>query len=56
LEGKFAEALKLLRGYVKSKIKGRGMEVVRTIMEKAEHSSALRLTNYNHEEELMLQE
>jgi hypothetical protein len=40
LENKFAEALKLLGGFVKSKIKGRGMEVLRTVMEKAEHSSA----------------
>jgi ribosomal protein S13 len=56
LENKFAEALKLLGGYVKSKIKGKGMEVLRTVMEKAEHSSAPRLTNFNHEEDQKLRE
>jgi hypothetical protein len=56
LENKFAEAHKLLGGFVKSKIKGRGMEVLRTVMEKAEHSSAPRLTNFNHEEDQKLRE
>jgi hypothetical protein len=43
---------------VNNKIKGRGMAILRTIMDQAEHSSALRLTNFNHEEkeELILQE
>jgi ribosomal protein S13 len=56
LESKFAEAIKLLGGYVKSKIKGIGMEVVRTVMDKAEHTNALRITNFNHEEECKLRE
>jgi hypothetical protein len=43
-----------LVGYVKDNIKGKGMEVVRTVMDKAEHSSALRITNFNHEKECKL--
>jgi hypothetical protein len=54
LEKKFRESLNLLVGYVNNKFKGRCMAVLRTIMDKAEHSSAPRLTNYNHEEECKL--
>jgi hypothetical protein len=35
IEEKFIESLHLLVGYVKDNIKGRGMEVVRTVMDKA---------------------
>ncbi|KAK2426711.1 hypothetical protein QL285_025351 [Trifolium repens] len=47
----FRESLHILTDYVKDNIKGKGMEVVRTVMAKADHSSALRLTNSNHVEE-----
>jgi hypothetical protein len=56
LEEKFRESLKLLVGYVQNKIKGRGMEIVNRVVEYAEHSSAPRTTNYNHEEERAIQE
>jgi uncharacterized protein YnzC (UPF0291/DUF896 family) len=56
LEGKFSESLRLLGDYVKNKIKGRGMDIVTRVVEYAEHASAPRLTNYNHEEERILQE
>jgi hypothetical protein len=55
IEEKFIESLHLLVGYVKDNIKGRGMEVVRTVMDKAEHTNALKITNFNHEEECKLQ-
>ncbi|KAK2382302.1 hypothetical protein QL285_069847 [Trifolium repens] len=42
LENEFRQSLRLLGGYVKSKIQGRGMEAL---------SHALRLTFFNHEEE-----
>ncbi|KAK2403177.1 hypothetical protein QL285_052638 [Trifolium repens] len=51
LEQKFSQSLRLLGGYVKRKIKGRGMEVLSQIMSAADRSHALRLTFFNHEEE-----
>jgi hypothetical protein len=56
LEEKFIETLRLLGGYVKNKIKGRGLDIVTRVVKYAEHSSAPRLTNFNHEEERVLQE
>ncbi|KAK2367466.1 hypothetical protein QL285_080748 [Trifolium repens] len=51
LEGKFSQSLRLLGGYVKRRIEGRGMEALSQIMNAAERSHALRLTFFNHEEE-----
>jgi hypothetical protein len=51
LEGKFSETLRLLGNHVKEKIKGKGMDAISQIMASANHSHALRLTIYNHEEE-----
>jgi hypothetical protein len=51
LEDKFSQSLSLLGGYVKSKIQGRGMNVVTQIMDAAARSHAPRLTFFNHEEE-----
>ncbi|KAK2394345.1 hypothetical protein QL285_056187 [Trifolium repens] len=51
LEEKFSQSLRLLGGYVKRRIEGRGMEALSQIMSAAERSHALRLTFYNHEEE-----
>ncbi|KAK2350726.1 hypothetical protein QL285_097935 [Trifolium repens] len=51
LEQKFSQSLRLLGGYVKRKIGGRGMEVLSQIMSVADRSHALRLTFFNHEEE-----
>ncbi|KAK2436293.1 hypothetical protein QL285_021295 [Trifolium repens] len=51
LEGKFSETLRLLGNHVKEKIKGKGMDAINQIMASANHSHALRLTFYNHEEE-----
>jgi hypothetical protein len=51
LEEKFRETLSLLGGYVKNKIKGRGMDILNRVVDYAEHSSAPRLTSFNHEEE-----
>jgi hypothetical protein len=51
IEENFRESLHILTDYVKDNIKGKGMEVVRIVMTKADHSSALRLTNFNHVEE-----
>ncbi|KAK2435924.1 hypothetical protein QL285_020948 [Trifolium repens] len=56
LEEKFRETLRLLGGYVKNKIKGRGLDIVARVVKYVEHSSAPRLTNFNHEEERVLQE
>jgi uncharacterized protein YnzC (UPF0291/DUF896 family) len=56
IEENFKESLHLLADYVKDNIKGKGMEVVRNVMAKAEHSSALRITNFNHEDECKLRE
>ncbi|KAK2416552.1 hypothetical protein QL285_038939 [Trifolium repens] len=56
MEAKFSESLRLLGGYVKSKIQGRGMIAVTQIMNAADQSHAPRLTNYNHEEEHKRQE
>ncbi|KAK2352189.1 hypothetical protein QL285_096503 [Trifolium repens] len=56
LEAKFSESLRLLGGYVKNKIQGRGMNALNQIMDAAEQSHALRITNYNHEEECAFQE
>ncbi|KAK2429538.1 hypothetical protein QL285_027967 [Trifolium repens] len=56
LEAKFSESLRLLGGYVKNKIQGRGMNALNQIMDDVEQSHALRLTNYNHEEECVFQE
>jgi hypothetical protein len=36
---------------MKHNIKGKGMEVVRNVMAKADHSSGLRIRNFNHDEE-----
>ncbi|KAK2422781.1 hypothetical protein QL285_033286 [Trifolium repens] len=52
MEYLFSQSLRVLGDHVKSKIKGRGMAVVREIMDIAESSHAPRLTVYNHEEEL----
>ncbi|KAK2354921.1 hypothetical protein QL285_092383 [Trifolium repens] len=51
LEEKFSQSLRLLGGYVKRRIEGRGMEALSQIMSAAERSHALRLTFFNHEEE-----
>ncbi|KAK2399660.1 hypothetical protein QL285_049452 [Trifolium repens] len=51
LEEKFSQSLRLLGGYVKRRIEGRGMETLSQIMNAAERSHALRLTFFNHEEE-----
>ncbi|KAK2395053.1 hypothetical protein QL285_056819 [Trifolium repens] len=51
LEQKFSQSLRLLGGYVKRRIAGRGMEALSQIMSAAERSHALRLTFFNHEEE-----
>ncbi|KAK2444731.1 hypothetical protein QL285_015736 [Trifolium repens] len=51
LEEKFSQSLRLLGGYVKRRIEGRGMEALSQIMNAAERSHALRLTFINHEEE-----
>ncbi|KAK2356145.1 hypothetical protein QL285_093500 [Trifolium repens] len=51
LEEKFSQSLRLLGGYVKRRIEGRGMEALSQIMNAAERSHALRLTLFNHEEE-----
>ncbi|KAK2382363.1 hypothetical protein QL285_069907 [Trifolium repens] len=56
IEENFRESLHLLVDHVKDNIKGRGMEVLRTVMDQAEHSNALRITNFNHEEKCKLQE
>ncbi|KAK2382847.1 hypothetical protein QL285_070360 [Trifolium repens] len=52
LENKFSQSLRLLGGYVKRKIEGRGMKALSQIMNAAERSHALRLTFFNHEKEL----
>jgi hypothetical protein len=52
MERLFSESLRLLGDQVKSKIQGRGMAAVRTLIDIAESSSAPRLTFYNHEKEL----
>ncbi|KAK2436394.1 hypothetical protein QL285_021392 [Trifolium repens] len=52
MEYMFSQSLRVLGDHVKSKIKGRGMAVVRVVMDIAESSHAPRLTFYNHEEEL----
>ncbi|KAK2401744.1 hypothetical protein QL285_051313 [Trifolium repens] len=51
LEEKFSQSLRLLGGYVKRRIEGRGMEALSQIMSAVERSHALRLTFFNHEEE-----
>ncbi|KAK2374741.1 hypothetical protein QL285_075682 [Trifolium repens] len=51
LEEKFSQSLRLLGGYVKRRIEGRGMEALSQIMNAAERSHALRLTFFNHVEE-----
>ncbi|KAK2374582.1 hypothetical protein QL285_075534 [Trifolium repens] len=51
LEEKFSQSLRLLGGYVKRRIEGRGMEALSQIMSVDERSHALRLTFFNHEEE-----
>ncbi|KAK2443770.1 hypothetical protein QL285_014846 [Trifolium repens] len=56
LEYKFSESLRLLGGYVKNKIQGRGMNALNQIMAVEELSHAPRLTNFNHEEECAFQE
>jgi hypothetical protein len=56
MEAKFSESLRLLGGYVKNKIQGRGMNALNQIMDAAEQSHAPRITNYNHEEECAYQE
>jgi hypothetical protein len=56
LEGKFSESLRLLGDYVKNKIKGRGVSTVRRVCEAADRSNMLRITTFNHEEELLRQQ
>jgi hypothetical protein len=51
IEENFRESLHILADYVKDNIKGKRMEVVRNVMAKSNHSSALRITNFNHDEE-----
>ncbi|WJX83930.1 hypothetical protein P8452_66554 [Trifolium repens] len=51
LEEKFSQSLRLLGGYIKRRIEGRGMEALSQIMNVVERSHALRLTFFNHEEE-----
>jgi hypothetical protein len=51
LKDKFSQSLKLLGDYMKSKIQGRGMNALNQIMHAEEVSHALKLTNFNHEEE-----
>ena len=52
MEYLFSQSLRVLGDHVKSKMKGRGMAVVRMVMDIAECSRSPRLTFYNHEEEL----
>ncbi|KAK2416178.1 hypothetical protein QL285_038597 [Trifolium repens] len=52
MEYLFSQSLRIMGNHLKSKIQGRGMAVVRDLMNIAERSRALRLTFYNHEEEL----
>jgi hypothetical protein len=56
LKSRFGDALEVLSRYLKEKIKGRGMEILSQVMDFAEHAHAPRLTNYNHEEDLLLSE
>jgi hypothetical protein len=56
IEENFRESLHILTDYMKHNIKGKGMEVVRNVMAKADLSSALRLTNFNHDEECQRRE
>jgi hypothetical protein len=56
LERKFSMTLKMLGGYVKERIKGRARSVIRQVFEAADHSCLLRITNYNHQEELLKQQ
>jgi hypothetical protein len=51
LEEKFSQSLKLRGDYMKSKIQGRGINALNQIMHAEEVSHALKLTNFNHEEE-----
>ncbi|KAK2423122.1 hypothetical protein QL285_033597 [Trifolium repens] len=51
LEDMFNESLKLLGDHMKGKIEGRGMNALNQIMHAEEVSHALKLTNFNHEEE-----
>jgi hypothetical protein len=56
LERKFSMSLKMLGGYIKEKIKGRASSVISQVFEAADHSCLLRITNYNHQEELLKQQ
>jgi hydroxylamine reductase (hybrid-cluster protein) len=56
LKARFGDALEVLGNYLKNKTKGRGMEVLSQVMDYAEKSNPLRLTNYNHEEDRILSE
>jgi hypothetical protein len=56
LKARFGDALELLGSYLKEKIKGRGVQILRQVMDFAEHSNAPRLTNYNHLEDRILSE
>ena len=51
LEDKFSQSLKLLRDHMKGKIHGRGMDALNQIIHAEEVFHALKITNYNHEEE-----
>jgi hypothetical protein len=51
LDEKFSQSLKLVGDYMTSKIQGRGMNALAQIMNVEEISHALKLTNFNHEEE-----
>jgi hypothetical protein len=56
LKARFGDALEVLGRYLKEKTKGRGMEILSQVMDFAEHAHAPRLTNYNHEEDLLFSE
>jgi hypothetical protein len=56
LKARIGDALEVMGSYLKEKTKGRGMEIRSQVMDFAEHAHAPRLTNYNHEEDLLLSE
>ncbi|KAK2382117.1 hypothetical protein QL285_069671 [Trifolium repens] len=51
MEHLFSQSLRVLSTHVKSRVQGKGMAAVRSLFEIMEHSSAPRLTFYNHVEE-----
>ncbi|KAK2430630.1 hypothetical protein QL285_028947 [Trifolium repens] len=51
MEYLFRQSLEILSTHLKKKVQGKGMAAVRSLFDVMEHSSAPRLTFYNHEEE-----